>query len=210
MPKFPSPSILPALGKAFYTRGWMEGTGGNLSVRTGASQFHITSSGLSKGTMKASQMVSVPVKGKIQTVGKLVPSYETWIHQALYQLYPGVNAVLHVHAPYATWLSTQHGNNEKVELFETGWMEMFKGIGVGEEAARSLPIFPNWQDLKKLSAYIRAWLSESKSEIPLILIHGHGVTAWGESPEQAKNYLETAEFLSRQVWLTQTASPNKS
>ena len=88
------------IARSLYVRGWMPGTAGNISVRTGET-VTITGSGLSKGELAADDMVTVTVADSQRVSGSRRPSAETAIHTAIYRA-TNADAVVHVHAPYAT------------------------------------------------------------------------------------------------------------
>jgi methylthioribose-1-phosphate isomerase len=80
-----------------YTRGWMPGTAGNISVRAGQTAV-ITGSGLSKGELSARDMVTVTIGDSQLVSGMRRPSAETAIHTAVYRA-TSAAAVIHVHPP---------------------------------------------------------------------------------------------------------------
>jgi ribulose-5-phosphate 4-epimerase/fuculose-1-phosphate aldolase len=41
--------------------------------------------------------------------------------------------------------------------------------------------------------------------MPVILIFNHGVTAWGRTPEQAKNHLEILEYVCELLYMKRQA-----
>ena len=88
------------IARSLYARGWMPGTAGNISVRTGQTAT-ITGSGLSKGELTADDMVTVAVADSQPVSGSRRPSAETAIHTAIYRA-TDADAVVHVHAPHAT------------------------------------------------------------------------------------------------------------
>src|SRR5690242_6842944 len=100
-------SLLVECGRQFYARHWMEGTAGNLSVKTQTEplEFAISPSGVNKGHLKLDDLLSIrDGKGQPHSKG-FVPSAETQIHQAIYESIPEAGAVFHVHPIHATVMS---------------------------------------------------------------------------------------------------------
>ena len=99
-PKTPLGQQIADIARSLYARGWMPGTAGNISMRAGQTAT-ITGSGLSKGDLAAEDMVTVRIADSHRVSGSRRPSAETAIHTAIYRA-TGADAVVHVHAPYAT------------------------------------------------------------------------------------------------------------
>jgi methylthioribulose-1-phosphate dehydratase len=79
----------------FHDRGWMWGTGGNLSARIDPERYWVTASGKSKGNLTPLDFIDMNLNGdwKAERNGDK-PSAETSIHQAIYSLFPEVKAVI--------------------------------------------------------------------------------------------------------------------
>jgi L-fuculose-phosphate aldolase len=91
-------------GKRAYVRGYVASNDGNISARINKKHILITPTGISKGFMKASDLIVVDMNGKIVN-GKKKPSSEVFMHLQIYHERPDVNSVCHVHPPYATGFS---------------------------------------------------------------------------------------------------------
>src|SRR5260370_19318422 len=89
------------LGKWLYRLGFVRGTAGNLSVRLGPDRILATPTAMSKGLLKASDMVVVDMQGRRVSEGRNVTS-EIGMHLVIYQQRPDVQAVVHAHPPIAT------------------------------------------------------------------------------------------------------------
>ena len=92
-----------------FDRGLICGTGGNLSVRVpGTDTVLITPTGLSLGDAKPEEHILVNLEGKIvQSPRGLKPSKETSFHLSAYLMRPDVQALAHLHPPYATAYSNK-------------------------------------------------------------------------------------------------------
>jgi len=84
-----------------FSRGLVSGTGGNLSVRLpGTDTVLITPSGASLEDIEPATSFLVDLGGNIiKAPPGFVPSKETSIHLAAYQLRPEIHGLSHVHPP---------------------------------------------------------------------------------------------------------------
>ncbi|MEV6278408.1 S-methyl-5-thioribose-1-phosphate isomerase [Nocardia sp. NPDC051832] len=184
------------IARELYQRGWMPGTAGNISVRAGDSAV-VTGSGLSKGELTADDMVTVSI-ADAQPIGaqRRKPSAETTIHTAVYRT-TGAQAVVHVHSPYATTLSTQVGAPDELTTLRITGFELIKGLGRSD--AIDIPVFPNWPDVPRIGADIERYLRENPDAPPVLGIAGHGITAWGDNLSRARDRAECLEALCELV-----------
>lgn len=89
-----------AVVRQFNSSGLSFGRSGNVSVRTPRG-FLITPTGITYAAMKATDIVEMDREGSIIS-GRKKPSSEWHMHSAIYGKRPAVNAIVHVHSPYAT------------------------------------------------------------------------------------------------------------
>ncbi|MEU7764261.1 S-methyl-5-thioribose-1-phosphate isomerase [Nocardia sp. NPDC049190] len=201
----PSPGTAIAdLARELYQRGWMPGTAGNISVRTGETAV-VTGSGLSKGELTEHDMVTVRVEDSapVSDRGRR-PSAETTIHTAVYRTGPA-QAVVHIHPPYATALATRSAVPGTVGAVRITDYELIKGLGGDDPAAIDIPVFPNWPDVPRIGADIERYLLDHPDAAPILFIAGHGITAWGDNLSQARDRAECLEALCELV--SRTGSP---
>lgn len=112
--------------RLLYTRHLVHAAGGNVSVRLGPGDgFLITPSGVSLRNVSRSGLVQVDFEGNVigedgrcergpegwfpPAPGGPIPSKEYRMHAAVYMNRPDVNAVVHVHSPYATGFAIRGG-----------------------------------------------------------------------------------------------------
>lgn len=88
-------------GKRMYERGFVAANDGNMSIRLSDDRLLVTPSGVSKGFLKASDLVVTDMQGE-RVSGKLKPTSEVKMHIRAYELRDDVAAVVHAHPPYAT------------------------------------------------------------------------------------------------------------
>lgn len=170
-------------------RGWVPATSSNFSMRLSSGQFAITASGYHKGALEPEAVMRVDADGKPLEARK--PSAETLLHTALYKRFPDVGVVLHTHSVQATVLSRLHQTQLLFEDYEL--LKAFRGVDT-HNTKIAIPIFPNDQDIQRLSAHIDRWM-DAHPEVPGYLIAGHGLYTWGRDMPEALRHVEAFEFL---------------
>ncbi|WP_062984506.1 bifunctional S-methyl-5-thioribose-1-phosphate isomerase/methylthioribulose 1-phosphate dehydratase [Nocardia anaemiae] len=191
------------IARELYGRGWMPGTAGNISVRTGDTAV-ITGSGLSKGELTGADMVTVRVADSAPTPNqRRKPSAETTIHTAVYRT-TGAAAVVHIHPPYATAAVTRSGSLDAPTILRITDYELIKGLLAKQPdgtypTVLDLPVFPNWPEVARIGADIEAYLLENPTAAPVLAIAGHGITTWADNLSQARDRAECLEALCELV-----------
>lgn len=196
--------ILIEIGRNFYNRGWVLGTGGNFSAVINRDPFRlaITASGVDKGNLVPSQILEIDREGKV-IAGDGKPSDETELHLTVIRtrgeanwsiggaVASGVNAVLHTHSVWSTMISLQ-----RKDCLEIGGFEMLKGLsGVStHDHVERLPIIDNSQDMVALARTLEETL-KNYPDAHGFLVRGHGLYTWGRSLNEAKRHVEIFEFL---------------
>ena len=89
------------IGKLAYSNGYVAANDGNISVRLNERSILVTPTCVSKGRMKAGDLVIVDMNGKV-TGGTKKPTSELLMHLHIYKERSDVNSVCHLHPPYAT------------------------------------------------------------------------------------------------------------
>ncbi len=167
----------------------MLGTSGNLSILIEEKplQFLITASGKDKGELTEDDFLLVDEDGVSTENTSLKPSAETLLHGAIYK-HTGAKAVFHVHTTNSTLLSMKLKDSI---MFSD--LEMLKGLGFKTHDVKiSIPIIENSQDMKHIAQIAPSYINE---EVPGLLLKGHGIYAWGNTPQETKRYIEIFEFL---------------
>ena len=104
------------VGSFFHQRGWAPATSGNYSARL-PENLAITVSGSHKGELTSNDIMIID--GQANRLETALPnqksSAETLIHTLLYQKYPEVDAVLHVHSLHSTLISQVSGSYVELE-----------------------------------------------------------------------------------------------
>lgn len=190
-------SKMAGIGREFYTRGWVLGTGGNFSVvlQQEPLQLAITSTGSDKGDLAAEQILGIDEKLTVFR-GEGRPSAETALHFAIIRE-SRAGAVLHTHSVWSTVLSERRASDGGVAI--EGY-EMLKGLaGISTHRHREwLPILENSQDMQELAHEISQTLRETPSAHGFLL-RRHGLYTWGATLQEAKRHVEILEFLMETV-----------
>jgi methylthioribulose-1-phosphate dehydratase len=184
---------LAAVGRAFYERGWVLGTSGNLSavVEREPLKLAITSSGRDKSTLNGDEILLIDDSGGVLQ-GNGRPSAETLLHLAVVRL-RGAGAVLHTHSVWSNILSDAHAREGGLSM--EGY-EMLKGLeGVSTHEHREwLPVIENSQDMIMLSGSVEETLKKHP-DAHGFLLRRHGLYTWGKDLSEAKRHIEILEFL---------------
>ena len=171
--------------------GWTPATAGNFSVRMDEQHAAITISGKDKGRLTEADIIVVDMdNAPVATHHR--PSAETALHTHLYRRYPDVGAVLHTHSPNQTIAGLLFAEEGRVRL--RGY-ELFKALRghTTHEIELDLPVVPNAQDMRELTASVDAVLTEPNTWG--YLIAGHGLYAWGRDISEARRHLDAFEFM---------------
>ncbi|CAM3547137.1 methylthioribulose 1-phosphate dehydratase [Corallococcus sp. ZKHCc1 1396] len=177
------------VGRFLSVRNFVPATSGNFSRRLDARTAAVTRSGVDKGELVEADVLvadlhAPPPEGA---------SAETPLHLQLYRDRPDAHAVLHTHSVVSALLSNLR--LAEGELVLQGF-ELLKALGDTRthEAAVSIPIFPNDQDIPRLASKVTALL-EQRPELVAYLIAGHGLYTWGRSMAEARRHVVALEHL---------------
>src|SRR5208337_568552 len=89
------------VGRKLWERQYVDGNGGNISVRLGSKYVLCTPTMLSKGDLEPADICLSDLDGNILAGDRLRTS-ELLLHLEIYKANPRARAVLHCHPPYAT------------------------------------------------------------------------------------------------------------
>ncbi|HUN72423.1 MAG TPA: methylthioribulose 1-phosphate dehydratase [Steroidobacteraceae bacterium] len=180
-----------AMGRRLDDRGLAAATSGNHSARLADGRIAITVSGRHKGRLTPQDVMVVDAEGR--ALAEQRPSAETLLHTLLYQQYPHVHAVLHVHSVAGTSLTRHLSEHGDIVLRGYEMLKAFPGISTHETAVR-VPVFENSQDIPALAAGVTRRLQD-RPPVPAFLIRAHGAYAWGKDLDEAERVLEALEYL---------------
>jgi methylthioribulose-1-phosphate dehydratase len=177
----------------FHARGWMLGTSGNLSAVLEREPLclAITASGVDKSRLVPEQILCVDGEGAVLDPGGRA-SDETRLHLEVIRR-TGAGSVLHTHTVWNN-LAAERGRSTGAVVLEGH--EMLKGLsGVRtHEHSERVPVLANSQDYEALALGVERALAEQAGAHGLLL-HRHGLYAWGEDLAAARRHVEILEFL---------------
>ncbi len=186
-------------GRRLYDRGYIASNDGNISARLDTRRILITPTRMSKGFMKADDLVVIDLEGR-KTSGKRKPSSESLLHLEIYRHRPDVKSVCHAHPPYATAFAVAGRSFESHVLPEVvinlGNVPLvpYGTPGTPEFFAPLLPFLPAYD---------------------AFLLANHGALTVGVDVESAYHKMETLEhyahilFLAEQLGTVNTLDKEK-
>ena len=160
--------------------GYTPGTSGNLSVRLDSHRILVTPTGLSKGLVKAADMVIVDCLGNLLTGTRRCTS-EVGMHLAVYHQRADVQAVVHAHPPIATAFACSGRALDEV---------------LCQEAVMTVGVVPLARYATTGTDEVAASLSPFVRDHDAILLENHGAVAYGETLAEAFMRMETVEHLA--------------
>ena len=188
---------MAGIGREFYARGWVLGTGGNFSavLQREPLRLAITATESDKGNLVTEQILGIDEKLTVFR-GEGRPSAETALHLAIIRE-SQAGAVLHTHSVWSAVLSDRKATDGGVAI--EGY-EMLKGLaGVSTHRHREwLPFLENSQDMQELAQAISQTLRQNPGAHGFLL-RRHGLYTWGATLAEAKRHVEILEFLMETV-----------
>lgn len=168
---------LVEMGRRLWQRNLVGATEGNLSCRLGNLGFLCTPSGLSKGHLKADDLVVIDAAGQPLRRGQ-APSSEIRLHLHAYASRPDVAAVVHAHPLTATAFALAHRPIPGGLLPE------------GEVVLGPIALCPfGMPGTDALPATLDPYLADHDT----FLLANHGAVTFGLSIEDAYHRMETLE-----------------
>jgi L-ribulose-5-phosphate 4-epimerase len=181
--------------KRAYNRGIQTGSGGNASARIpGKDLMLVKASGSSFGDSTPEGFLITDFDGNlVEGTGK--PTREALLHGYIYRICPQVNAVLHVHSPYAIgWSSTRK------DLPRVTWHSQLKMCA----DIPSLDV-PSPMVRKEDFPMIDKIFAENP-ELPGFILVNHGVVAVGPDAINAEHTAELIEETAQVAMLSAIAA----
>lgn len=166
---------------SFQTNGLSVGTSGNASVRSGDG-FLITPTGVVYDDLTTEKIVAMNMSGGV-IKGDYKPSSEWHFHSGIYQARPEVNAIVHVHSPYATGLAC---NQKPIPAFH------YMVARAGGDSIRCAEYATFGSEALSINAVSAL---EGRSAC---LLANHGQIALGKNLSQALSLAEEVEELAKQ------------
>ncbi len=176
------------IGRLLFTNGFIAGTDGNLSVLAETDKILITPSGVRKGNMQQSDIVTIDRDGKeLEGTGR--PSSEMLMHLLIYRERPDIKACCHAHPPHAT-------------AFAVTGKEL--PINILPEALLTIGPIPTINYAPAGTDAVPESIKPHLGNCNAFILGNHGVFTIGRSIEEAYNRMETVEHLAKIFYIAMT------
>jgi len=177
------------IGRRLWQRGFVDGNGGNISVRVAEDLVLCTPTLISKGFMKLQDLCLVDMDGRQKAKGR-PPTSEILTHLAVYHSVPEAVACVHAHPPHATTFSISNVQPPKHLLPE---VEVFLG---------EIAVVPyHHPGSPEMGAAVGAAAPTHSA----MLMQNHGAITWGTSVETAYWKMETLDSYCQMLLLAKAA-----
>ncbi len=162
------------VGRKLWQRQYVDGNGGNISVRIGPRYVLCTPTMLSKGDLEPADICLSDMEGNI-LAGDRPRTSELLLHLAIYRSNSRARSVVHCHPPYATAFAM---TGSTPPLGFSSEYEVFIGpVGMANYETPGTQAFAD-------SVQILA------NEHNTILLRNHGVVCWSDTPTHAEWLVE--------------------
>ena len=173
-------------GRMLHERCFVAAMDGNLSVRLKDDRILVTPTCVSKGAMKAADMVIVDPEGK-RVAGRRNVTSEVGMHLLIYRMRPDVKAIVHANPPTATGFAAAG-----IALTEPLVCEVVMGLGCIPLARYGTP------GTSELAQTLEPYVPNYDA----ILMSNHGVVTYGDTLEHAYMKMETVEHFAQIALVT--------
>ncbi len=178
---------LVAVGRKLWDRAYVDGNGGNISVRLADNRVLCTPTMVSKGDLEPGGLCVVDLDGNA-LAGNRTCTSELLLHLAIYNANPRAQAVLHCHPPYATaWAITgsapPSGYLSEYEIF----------IGRAAIAPYETP------GTQVFAQSVLPFVHEHNT----ILLANHGVVCWADTATRAEWLIEILDTYCKTLLIAQ-------
>lgn len=181
MPESKLRELFCEIGRRVWQRGYIAANDGNFSVRLGTDRFLATPTLVSKGFMHPEDLVVIDGEGGLLE-GRRKPTSELRLHLEVYRARADVNAVVHVHPPFATAFAILQAPVPKCVLAEVE-------VSLGE-----IPIVPYaTPGTAEFAQAIRPLVGDFQA----FLLANHGAVTLGRDLEEAYFRMEQVEHYCR-------------
>ena len=185
-PEWEARQEMMRIGRLTYDRGYNVTIDGNMSVRLSADALLVTPSGRHNGFLHPEDLIVVDLDGRVRR-GEGRPSCELRLHTFIYRRRPDINAIIHVHSPYAT-AATLAG----VDLWQS-WISM-------------APV-PTTRYARMGSADSPRVIEPFVDDYNWAILPRHGTVGWADTLWNAFLRIEGLEHLARIVMIAHAAGP---
>lgn len=175
------------VGRKLWERQYVDGNGGNISVRLGEEFLLCTPTMMSKRDMEPADICLSDLDGNI-VAGDRLRTSELLLHLEIYKSSPCARAVVHCHAPYATAFAVT-GTLPPIGLIS----EYETSIGPAALAPYETP------GTQAFAETVRPFVRDHNT----ILLANHGIVCWSDTVSHAEWLVETFENYCRTYLIAQ-------
>ena len=173
------------VGRKLWDREYVDGNGGNLSVRLTRDYVLCTPTMISKGDLVASDLCLCDMQGNI-AAGDHARSSELLLHLEIYKANPKARAVVHCHPPHATAFAVT-GTPPPVGILTE--QEIFVGpVAMAPYETPGTPTFA-----KTVTPFVR--------QHNTIMLQNHGIVCWADTLTHAEWLTEIFDTYCRTILL---------
>lgn len=162
----------------------------------------IKGSGIAYSSMRAEDMVVVDLDGGVVQGSR--PSTDTATHLALYRAFPELGGVVHTHS---TWATAWSQAERSIPLLGTTHAD-FSPLDVPLARHLTDEEINGDYEASTGTVVVEAVGGRTTTEVPAVLVPGHGPFAWGPSPGAAVENAVTLEEIARMALLTEALRPS--
>lgn len=194
-----------SLNKSLKENNLVKLTWGNASVLSeDGKSIVIKPSGVNFSELTYSQLCIVDLySGRL--VSGMKPSVDTAIHLEIYKAFPEIKSIIHSHSKFATsWAQAL----EPIPILGTTHADYFLG---DVPVARQLEEFELDEYEKNLGQSVVDFFQSNKINplnIPAILLPGHGVMVFSDSPKRTLECAIVLEEIAEMAYYTKSINPN--
>ena len=179
-------------GRKLWERQYVDGNGGNMSVRLSPRYVICTPTLCSKGDLDIEELSLIDMENR-QIIGSRPQSSEMLLHLEIYKTVPTANAVIHCHPPYAT-------AHAIAGVLPPGNLVPEQEVFVG-------PLVLTPYETPGTIEFARTILPMVKQH-NTILLANHGVVCWADTVTHAEWYVEVVDTYCKTVMIaSQLKSP---
>ena len=194
-----------ALNKSLKENNLVKLTWGNASVLSeDGKSIVIKPSGVNFSELTYSQLCIVDLYSGWLISG-MKPSVDTAIHLEIYKAFPEIKSIIHSHSKFATsWAQAL----EPIPILGTTHADYFLG---DVPVARQLEEFELDEYEKNLGQCVVDFFQSNKINplnIPAILLPGHGVMVFSDSPKRTLECAIVLEEIAEMAYYTKSINPN--
>ena len=158
---------------------------GHCSIRRDANSFYINSGASIRSSLTVDDLVATDLDGMLVDDSEAKPPLEYPIHAEIYRVRPEINAVIHTHPQWSTYL-TMTGVLPKVVYAQ--------GALLGAMPVMNSPMSVNTRELGQKMVCVMG-------SNPIVMLKAHGVVAAGKSILECFAYATYAEENARRQYM---------